>query len=90
MRFFLRFFGLAAAAMLLMSSPAARADVTWTLSGTGDWSVATDWSGGAVPTGTGNADIFNGATVHPLQPRPGNVCNNLDLDSTSGGEIDPR
>ena len=56
-----RFLGFASAMLLLLSSPPARADVTWNVA-SGDWSVATDWSGGLPISGI-NADIFNGGTV---------------------------
>ena len=74
--------GIAAAALLLLASPSARADVTWTLTTTGDWSAATNWSGGAVPTSTDNADIYNGGTATITQT--GEVCDNLSLGSTAG------
>ncbi len=51
-----------AAAVLLLASPPARADITWKLSGTGDWSTASNWNGG-VPNASSTADIFNGGTV---------------------------
>jgi hypothetical protein len=53
--------GIVVAALLLLSPPLVRADDTWTLTTTGDWSVATDWSGG-VPTASSTADIFNGGS----------------------------
>jgi autotransporter-associated beta strand protein len=76
---------LAAAAMLLSCSVPARADVTWTLSGTGDWSVATNWSSWAVPTSTDNADVFNGGTA--LVTKSGEICANLSLGGTGGGTL---
>ena len=75
-------FGLAAAALLLMSPPPARADITWTLTTTGDWSIPTNWSGGAVPTSRATADIFNGGTV--TITRTGEVCYDLSLGGTAG------
>ncbi len=82
MRSFLRFFVLIAAAVLVLRAQPARADVTWTLAGTGDWSVATNWSSGAVPTSTDNADIYNGGTVEVTTT--GDVCNNLYVDAATG------
>ena len=85
---FLRFFTFAAAAILLSSSPAARADVTWTLSATatGDWSVATDWSGLGGPNSSTNADIYNGGTATITQT--GEACSSLYLgDSAGSGSI---
>ncbi len=81
MRSFLRFLGLAAAALLLLSSQPARADITWNVP-SGDWSVATNWSGGAAPTSTDNADIFNGGTV-TITESP-EVCSTLSLGNTAG------
>ena len=85
---FLRFFTFAAAAILLSSSPAARADVTWTLSATatGDWSVATDWSGLGGPNSSTNADIYNGGTATITQT--GEACSSLYFgDSAGSGSI---
>ena len=81
MRSFVRFFGIAAAAILLSFSPPAQADITWNVP-SGDWSVATNWSGGATPTSTDNADIFNGGTV--TIATTGNACRNLSIDSATG------
>ena len=80
MRSFVRLFGFAAA-VLLLSSPLARADITWNVQ-SGNWSVATNWSGGAVPTSTDNADIFNGGTA--TITTSGELCANLYLGSTAG------
>ena len=76
-----RLLGFAAAALLLLSSPPARADVTWSVA-SGDWSVATNWSGGALPTSTDNADIYNGGTA--TITTTGDVCSSLSLGSTAG------
>ncbi len=76
-----RLLGVAAAALLLLSSPPARADVTWNVV-SGDWSSAGNWSGSIVPTGTDNADIFNGGTV--TITTTGDVCSSLCLDSSTG------
>ena len=78
----LRLLGLAAAAILLLSSSPARADITWTLTTTGDWSSGGNWSGGVVPTATDNADILNGGTATISQT--GDVCNILSLGNTAG------
>ena len=80
-RSFLRLFGIAVAVLLLLSSPSARADVTWTLTGTGDWSVATNWSGG-VPASSGTADIYNGGTA--TITTTGDACSVLSLGNTAG------
>ncbi len=45
--FFVRPLGFAVAALLLLSSPPARADVTWNVP-SGDWSGAGNWSGTVV------------------------------------------
>ena len=76
MRTFLRFFGFAAAAILLLSSAPVRADITWNVP-SGDWSVATNWSGGTVPTSTDNADIYDGGTVSITET--GETCSGLSL-----------
>ncbi len=76
-----RLLGLAAAALLLLSSPQARADDTWNVA-SGDWSSAGNWSGSVVPTSTDNADIFNDGTVTITQT--GEVCNSLSIDSSTG------
>ncbi len=81
MRSFVRFAGIAAAALLLMSSPPARADITWNVA-SGDWSSGGNWSGGAVPTVNDNADIFNGRTA--TITRTGEVCNNLYVGTVAG------
>ncbi len=63
MRSFVRLWGIATAAILLLSSPPVLADVTWTLATTGDWSVPTNWSGGAVPTLSDAAYILSGTVA---------------------------
>ena len=73
--------GVLLSAVMILFSPWASANVTWTLAGTGDWSVGTDWSGGAVPTSTDNADI-SGGTVTITQT--GETCGTLWLGSYSG------
>ena len=77
-----RLLGCAAAALVLMSSPPVRANVTWTLATTGDWSIASNWSGGAVPTSSGTADIFNGGTA--TVTTTGDVCSSLSLGNSAG------
>jgi len=69
------------AAILLLSTPAARADEYWTVS-SGDWSVPGYWDGGAVPTSSDNAYIVNGGTA--TVTTAGNVCSGLSLGSTAG------
>ena len=69
----------------VLLSPPARADVTWSLSSTktGDWSVATNWTGG-VPTLSSTADIYNGGTATVTTS---DSCNTLSLGSTGGGTL---
>ena len=69
-----------AAAALLLCSPPARADVTWKATKTGDWSVASNWTGG-VPTSGSNADIFNGGTATISRAES---CSSLSLGNTAG------
>jgi autotransporter-associated beta strand protein len=83
MRSFVWFLNIAIAALMLLFPPPAQADVTWTLTGTGDWSVATNWSGAALPTSTDNADIYNGGTA--TITTTGDVCSNLYVGNTLGG-----
>ena len=68
--------------ILVACAATARANVAWTLTTTGDWSAPSDWSGGAVPTSSDNADIFNGGTATITQT--GAVCYNLSLGNTAG------
>ncbi len=84
MRSFGGFLGIVAAVIVLTVALPARADITWTRSAdvTGDWSVATNWSGGAVPTSTDNADVFNGGTASITTTA--DACSNLSLGSTAG------
>ena len=74
-----------AAAVLLLASPPARADIAWTLSGTGDWSTGSNWNGG-VPTVSSTADIFNGGTV--TVTLTGEACNTLSIGGSKGGTLD--
>ena len=69
-----------AAAALLLCSPPARADVTWKATKTGDWLVASNWTGG-VPTSGSNADIFNGGTATISRAES---CSSLSLGNTAG------
>ncbi|MGO8690404.1 MAG: hypothetical protein ACLQLG_12350, partial [Thermoguttaceae bacterium] len=85
MRSLVRLFGPAAAALLLWSSPPARADITWKLNGTGDWSTASNWSSG-IPTASSTADIFNGGTATVTVT--GETCNTLSLGGSGGGTLD--
>ena len=76
-------FCLAAAAVLLLSSPPALgADVTWTLATTGDWSNTGNWSNKAVPTSDTNVGIFIGGTA--IISTTGNTCGNFSLGNTTG------
>ena len=81
----LRFFGVAVAAVVLLSPLPARAQYYWqSLSSTADWSNAANWSGG-LPTSSGTAYITNGGTANVTQT--GEVCNNLVLGGTGGGAV---
>ena len=73
--------GIAAAVLLLLSAPPARADDTWSLTTTGDWSNAGYWSGG-LPTLSTNADINNGGTA--TISTTGDACSNLYLGNGTG------
>ena len=77
----IRFATFAATSFLLLAASPARADVTWNVQ-QGDWSVATNWSGGALPTSTDNADIFNGGTA--TITTTGDTCSTLSLGNTAG------
>ena len=68
-----------AAVVLLMSLP-ARADVSWSTS-SGDWSVAWNW-GGTLPGSNDTAYIINGGTA--TISMPGEVCGALALGGTAG------
>ena len=69
---------------LLFSAPPARADqLTWTLAGTGDWSVGTNWSEGHVPTSTDWVNIENGGTVTISQS--GTTYNYYELSVGTSG-----
>ena len=78
MRSFVRFVGIAAAVLLLMSSPPARADITWNVA-SGDWSSGGNWNGGVVPTSTDTADICNGGTATITQT--GAMCYEVVLST---------
>ena len=52
------------------------------LAGTGDWSVGSNWSGGAVPTSRVNADIYDGGTA--TITTTGDICSSLTLGNTAG------
>jgi T5SS/PEP-CTERM-associated repeat protein len=71
------------AAIALLASVPARADVYWTLSPsqTGDWSVAANW-GGLLPTGTDNAWIVNGGTANVTTM--GDTCGTFSLGNGTG------
>ena len=69
---------------MLMSSPPARANVTWNVA-SGDWSVPTNWSGGAIPTSSVNANVYNGGTVNITTT--GDVCSTFTLGGTGGGTV---
>lgn len=74
----------AAAAYLLWSSPATAANVSWTLPAgqAGDWSIASNWSGGTVPTSTSNGYILNGGTT--TVTFIGATCDTLSLGGSGG------
>ncbi len=76
-----RLLGVAAATLLLVSAPPARADIAWNVPA-GDWSVATCWSGDAVPTAGAGADVFNGGTA--AVSTTGDACSSLLLGNTTG------
>ncbi len=75
------FLGFVAPALSLLPPLSARADVAMWNVPSGDWSVATNWSGGAVPASPDEADIYNGGTA--TITTTGDVCNDLFLDSTA-------
>ena len=70
-----------AAVVLLLCSPPARADVAWTPTTTGDWSAATNWSGGVVPTSSDSVDIYSGGTATISQTA---ACSALTIGGTTG------
>ncbi len=74
--------GCVAAGLLLLPVAARAQNCYWNVS-SGDWSVASNWTGG-VPTSNSYAYITNGgtATVSPT----GQACYQLDVDS--GGSLD--
>ena len=74
--------GLPPRRILLLTPPRARADVAWTLATTGDWLVATNWSGGALPASSDTATCANGGTVTVTQT--GETCSVLSLGSSAG------
>ncbi len=67
--------GLVAAAVLLVGPMAARAQVYWSNTASGDWSNAGNWGGNHVPISTDNAWIVNGGTANVTQP--GETCGTL-------------
>ena len=62
--------------------PPAGNGLAWTLATTADWSLATNWNGGAVPTFSDTATCTNGGTVSITQT--GATCNVLSLGSSTG------
>ena len=72
-----------AAALLLLATPAARGDVTWSAS-SGDWSVASNW-GGAVPGFADNAYIANGGTASITVLDGNATCLGLYVGDTASG-----
>ena len=71
------------AAVLLMASLPARADVYWTLPAgqAGDWSAASNWAG-TLPTGNDTAYVVNGGTATITMP--GEICGTLSLGGSTG------
>ncbi len=74
----------AAAAIVLMSSTVAKADVTWAVPAgqIGDWSVASNWSGNLAPTPGDNVWIVNGGTASVTQV--GEEYYSLTVGSSAG------
>ena len=68
-------------AVMLMASAAAHVQVYWSTSA-GDWSVGSNWSGGHVPTSTGNAWIVNGGTANVTTMNA--TCGTLSLGGSAG------
>ena len=73
--------GLTAAAVLLLASPPARADVFWKVQ-SGDWSSVGNWIGG-LPTSTTTANISNNGTA--TISTTGDACEVLLLANGGGG-----
>ena len=57
-------------AVVLMASVPAHAQVYWSNTASGDWSVGSNWSTGTVPTSSDTAYIANGGTATVTQPEP--------------------
>ena len=70
-------------AVVLLASLQVRADVYWKVAppNSGDWSVATNWTGG-LPTSSVTAYVVNGGTVNVTQL--GETCGTLSLGSGAG------
>ena len=73
-------------AVVLMTSLQARADVYWKVAppNSGNWSVATNWTGG-LPTSSVNAWIINGGTANVTQL--GETCGTLSLGGSGSGTV---
>jgi fibronectin-binding autotransporter adhesin len=76
----IRLLGISAAAILLIDSQAAQAQLYWSAS-SGDWSVASNW-GGTVPSGSDNAYITNGGTANITHL--GQTCGTLLVGNGTG------
>ncbi len=70
-------------AVVLLTSLQVRADIYWKVAppNSGDWSVATNWTGG-LPTSSVTAYVVNGGTVNVTQL--GETCGTLSLGSGAG------
>ena len=73
-------------AVVLLTSLEVRADVYWKVASpnSGDWSVATNWTGG-LPTSSVTAWIINGGTANVTQL--GETCGTLSLGGSGSGTV---
>ncbi len=73
-------------AVVLLTSLQVRADVYWKVASpnSGDWSVATNWTGG-LPTSSVTAWIINGGTANVTQL--GETCGTLSLGGSGSGTV---
>ena len=73
-------------AVVLLTSLQVRADVYWKVASpnSGDWSVATNWTGG-LPTSSVTAWIVNGGTANVTQL--GETCGTLSLGGSGSGTV---
>ena len=79
----LRFFGVAVAAVALLSPSPAGAQTTYWNAQSGDWSDAAYWTAG-VPTSGSIAYIGNGGTVTITQTE---ACSSLELGGSASGTL---